>query len=271
MLLGIGAGPSELLRITLLRHWVNKGAKWAGGFPAPCHARDEYVQRRPRPGPITAARIRRSRAGDAALGATRQAVRNVEPAEPAGHPVVRLGLEGLRVVEDPDGQVSLPGQPLVLEGDRGPAPPAEGAVDTRRGLEWRRLAARELHLLRPVAGEERDRRAAGAAAVPAVAVDDDGRVPNGPHRDRPAAAPALGRAPGVRALGVPLRYPAHPPVASPPTVAAATRATVPNNTMPLIMHNPFGEGRDSSAPPRYVTGVSVKGGKTWRNFRELRV
>jgi hypothetical protein len=45
---------------------------------------------------------------DAASFVAGQTVRDVEPRQPPGHPVVRLGLESLRVVERAPGQVGLP-------------------------------------------------------------------------------------------------------------------------------------------------------------------
>ena len=45
---------------------------------------------------------------DAASFVAGQPVRDVEPPQPPGHPVVRLGLESLRVVEHGPGQVGLP-------------------------------------------------------------------------------------------------------------------------------------------------------------------
>src|ERR671911_211963 len=66
----------------------------------------------------------------------------------------------------------------------------------------------QLHLLCAVPREERDRRTAGAPAVPAVAVEDDGRTPRGPHLNGPATATAAGHSSCVRAPGVP-RRPAH--------------------------------------------------------------
>src|SRR5215204_926347 len=73
----------------------------------------------------------RSRSQDAAFFVARQPVPNVEPAQPPGPPLVLLGLEDLGVLEEAHGQVGLSWQPLVLEGDRGPARPAEGSVDLR--------------------------------------------------------------------------------------------------------------------------------------------
>jgi hypothetical protein len=73
----------------------------------------------------------RSRPQDAAFPVARQAIPNVEPARPPRPPLVLFGLEGLGVIEDAHGQVGLSRQPLVFEGDRGAARPAEGPVDPR--------------------------------------------------------------------------------------------------------------------------------------------
>src|SRR5829696_6044507 len=93
----------------------------------------------------------------------------------------------------------------MLVGDSASARCAEGPPDAGRRLVNCRLAACQLHPLRPVADPQRDRCAAGAAAVPAMAVDDHRGFRPRPKRDRPTTTPALGRTTAVLRNSVHLR------------------------------------------------------------------
>src|SRR5215210_3368852 len=50
--------------------------------------------------------------------------------------------------------------------------------------------------------------------------------------------------------------------------ANSDRAKVATSSIVRLISVPSPKGRDSSAPPCYITSTSMRGYKAWRNFRE---